>query len=296
MRQLLTAIVAITLLASSCTSDDPASSRSVAGVLDIEESTLTRDLAVRQEILVQRFIQECMIRRGFTYAPEPVSVDTLFAPRPGDGLNELDYAREWGLGISTVTSLIASDPAPRDADQTTSPNDAHLGTLSDSEADAWLTAFDGGVAGFTDQAIFRESCFFEAADRVQTSVIAEFQEDLNQLDERISQDRRFVEAERNWSRCMSEQGFDYATERAMRDSFFNAVDIALAAATDGNEAGIDVDDALGDIIELERRAAVASLECGDERMRVQDQVRSELEAQYLEANADLVDQVVQTAQ
>lgn len=298
MKAPLAAIVALlALIASGCIAGETAGpeTRSIADVLGLGDESRTRDLLVRQEILVQSMVQECMISRGFEYVPEDVSAATLFTPQPGADLTDLEYAREWGLGISTYTSYLATDPAGSRPVQV-NPNEDHLATLSVQEADAWLLAFDGGVEGFTDNDIFMQSCFYQAAQAVQTSVISEFQDELSRVDERVAQDSRFLEAERAWSQCMNEHGFNFATELAMHQSFSIEVDVLLSSTPDGGEAALGGGPAFDELIERERRAAEASLDCQGDKEQVQAEVRREIEAEFIAGNRGLVDEVIQIGQ
>ena len=125
---------------------------SVAGALGLEDrDALFTDLAVRGIALNEVRIQQCMAQRGFEYRPEPVSVDTVFEPPAGAGLDDDEFAREWGLGIAPVALRDAQALPPQDGNNPTSPNEQLLAELSENEREAWLTAFDGGIDGLTRQ-------------------------------------------------------------------------------------------------------------------------------------------------
>ena len=267
--------------------------QSVTEALGLEDrDRVFTDLAVRGIALNEVRIQQCMLERGFEYRPEPVSVDTVFEPPPGAGLDEAAFAREWGLGIAPVSVLESQSFPNEDGDTQTSPNEELLAELSENEQEAWLVAFNGGPEAFGSQDLFEETCVYQASQSGNDTIVTELQSDLDELEARIAEDPRMVEAERVWSSCMLEQGFDYATELSMRNFFFDQVRDARAGFGE-QEAGTGPSEALLRVADLERQVAQAALGCTPDKDEVEDQVRSELETQYLSSNGDLVEQVRQ---
>jgi len=265
---------------------------SVVEALGIEDrDAIFTDLAVRGIALNEVRIQQCMLERGFEYRPEPVSVDTVFEPLRGAGLDEAAFAREWGLGIAPV-AVIDSQSFPDEDDTQTSSNEELLAELSENEREAWFVAFDGGPAAFGRQDLFEQTCVYQANQSGNDTIVTELQSDLDELEARIAEDSRMVEAERVWSSCMLEQGFDYATELAMRNFFFDQVRDARASPG-VQEAGDGPSEALLRVADMERQVAQAALACTPDKDRVEDQVRSEVEGRYLSSNGDLVEQVRQ---
>jgi len=110
--------------------------------------------------------------------------------------------------------------------------------------------------------------------------------ELENLASLIASDPRAVEAEQDWSECMADRGFGYASEQAMRDSFLQRVIQASSSADGVNASGIreavaaDNDplrEALAPLAELERSAAEASLGCSAGRNELFELIRFEVE-------------------
>ena len=211
------------------------------------------DQATEEQRLIQQSIQKCMQAQGFTYIPEDVGDGLqLFLATQNQGVSAADYAATEGFGISTRFDVILEGDF--DFDESSDPNDEHLATLSDGEADAWELALQGEPPqrNAQGQLIDPETgevlqgnrpgqaaggCRLVAQTEVRGAAIdlAGLEDDLAALEERIESDPRVAEIQRDWVDCMSAQGFDYSDEREARAdinsqvrpllrSFFSSVD------------------------------------------------------------------------
>jgi len=191
------------------------------------------DEAIEQQRLVQQEIQVCMQAQGFEYVPEEVG-DGLrfFAASLQSGLSPAEYAETEGFGISTrFDALLEGDI---DLTEASSPNDDHLATLSDGEADAWQFALRGAPPERNDegQLIDPETgepvqgrgatggCSRQAQDAVRGDVadLSELALIFDEIEERIAADPRVAEIARSWADCMGGAGFDYQDESEARQA------------------------------------------------------------------------------
>lgn len=225
------------------------------------------DDATEEQQLIQQAIQRCMQAQGFTYVPEDVGDGLrVFLATQSQGVSPAEYAETEGFGISTAFDAVLEGDF--DFDESSDPNDDHLATLSAGEADAWELALQGQPPERNDEGQLIDPETGEVLQRgpgrvaggcqltAQTEVrgaaldLAELEDDLTALEERIESDPRVAEIQRDWVDCMSAQGFDYNDEgearaeinaqvRPLLRSFF-----ASAAGGDGAD-GADGDDAAG---------------------------------------------------
>ena len=152
----LTALVAASLLLTSCSSSD--------GKSDVPESPLSKyftqidelsansnvDLAAQQE-KIEEFVASCMTAEGFEYTPEKVNPedyeDMSSSLDEGPEWGSVEFAKEYGFGIATWPGddLEAEEEtitAEEEAEQV-SPNEKYVESLSASEQEAYYFTLYG---------------------------------------------------------------------------------------------------------------------------------------------------------
>lgn len=188
------------------------------------------DDAQQEQAMVEVEIQRCMQAEGFEYVPEETGGGLgQFLAQINQGLSAKEFAETKGFGISTRFDEVLEGDVVL-ADDETDPNDEHLATLSDSEADAWRFALRGAPIerNAQGQPIDPETgevlaggrgrgplggCSAEANTIVRgdRSAIDALSGEFDELDARIAADARIAEIGREWASCMRDAGFAYET-------------------------------------------------------------------------------------
>jgi hypothetical protein len=161
-----------------------------------------------RESRVEAAIAQCMKNEGFDYIP----IDP-FAQRAAlvgtSRLSDEDFLKQFGYGIST---LWGRGNAQAD------PNQRLRATLGPADRRAYDRALWGENAGATfseavDSGHFDRlgGCTLKATEAVfgGAQVLTQLQGKLDELDDRILEDRRMIKALERWSSCMAAAGYRY---------------------------------------------------------------------------------------
>ncbi len=186
-----------------------------------------------QQRAVQQQIQRCMQEQGFAYVPDADAGLRRFTADVGVGLDRAAFAEQFGFGISTGFDSLVERAV--DFSEEVDENAAHLETLSEGEADAWLIALDGvppernasgqlidpetgEVIAGRGRGVRSGGCRGQAETEVfgDFSALASLSDEFAELEERIQADPRVVEISTAWQNCMSDAGFDYDDEQQAR--------------------------------------------------------------------------------
>jgi len=196
----------------------------------------------------QLLVVECMADQGFEYQVPNYDFDFSFAGPSIDADIEWGtrkYAETYGYGISTFIvdeiSSFADQPSPEDFPE--DPNQAYLAFLSEGERDAWNAALYGQEPTFFDvvddegnplnpdtgemytedemQAFWEDydgGCSsagyddgsFLGEDQARITAFYEQFDDLMQdMNERIENDPRVTELTDGWVRCMADKSYTF---------------------------------------------------------------------------------------
>ena len=219
-----------TLLASCGRTEAPVQSAQVDW---IAEAT-GRGEVFSEERAAEVYVADCMREAGFEY--EPIE----FPRRDRDeSLTSREYREQWGFGITTA--------APQRDDIHTSsgenPNQQYLESLNQTGQTAYAARLNDPETG----------CLVVASDRIRESTM-EFMRTLpgeirDLVDGYNSGSAEvLVDAERDWSACMADRGYDFAHRTMMFD--------AINALIPEDETDPD-DDAQSSEIEI----ALADFDC-----------------------------------
>ncbi len=304
------AVVAAAALAlTGCGSDDDGdatSPESLAGFLggDMDQEQLMAQAQAEQRE-IEEAIAECMAEEGFEYIPSDLGdLPASFELR--EELSEEEFRAEYGYGISTLDAELFMGPDAAD-----DPNLAIQEEMDDAEREAYERALSGEMAEFDpdgdpDEMVFEPGgCQGEAFDEVQgerMEVFQELQPAFMELEERIQSDPRVVEAEQEWQACMQEAGYDF-TERfepqgeifealnELQEQAFGALDPGEIDPAQPPQPELDPD-ALAELQERELELAAAEGACTDEHLaEVDEEIRQEYEADFIEEHRELLEQV-----
>ncbi len=254
-------------------------------------------------------ISECMKEEGFEYTPQKGLEDTLDAMFEFE-LDSREYAEEYGLGITT-TDLISLTAGGREV-AINDPNQEYFESLSDTEQLAYEDALNGIIAN-SDSMIdeeedsmiddeedpssipseevpgCREKAYVTAESYSSTvqfpnfdRVFEVFVAELNQVNQDIVADQRYLDLMTDWSDCMADKGHSYAEINELFDDVMLRQQDLMASIPDPFEglseseieelepeeisALLDAaqpnDDQMTELQEYEISVAVDSWDCG----------------------------------
>lgn len=241
----------------------------------------------------RELIAECMAKEGFEVISAYPPVDNIAefgAPR-----DDIDYAREYGFGISTTfgdTDLLAS------ADEWIDPNQAIIESLSESERAAYFDALEGtgefdGCIGEADKQVFGRETLSEIYEKT----------DLESIFDRLAADPRIADIEAEWSKCMAEQGYQYENPDALNETVndlrerFNEI-VGVSEEFDDQVADTEqvaqkeVDQVALAALQTEERAlAVANAGCTKVLYKQTNKLYKEHEATFVNENRAVLEQI-----
>ncbi len=275
---LLSVLAIATALVTACgggSSGDSSSTPSTgSGQVGTEEFGMNDEQLVTAIEQTESAIASCMADAGFEYVPiDPVTfreaMDTLNRP---PGLSDEEFVAQYGYGFSTAPPSTKFGAGPENeaiksqlsaADQV-----AYSQTLWGDDSDAtFVTTLEledfANIGGCTKTAV--ESVF--TAEQLDPT----FQ---NPFDELVMEDPRMIAALEDWSGCMSDAGYDFATPDDAEEEIMDRLDTITGGEDPSTLTGSDAD-ALAQLQADERAIAAADSDC-------QDQYLSEVERQVEE--------------
>lgn len=283
----------------------------------------------QQHHQVEALVQACMEEAGFDYFPEPFWGDRTDAgfEDPYEEVWQLQqddpeaFAKQYGYGATTI-QFDQVEPEPTEAP---SPNEEYRASLPESaqaeyDRTLWGEGFDETEVIDDDGVIVDEvqptpaepsGCYAEASQEVygweedpegDTDRFQGIWEEMEALEERISNDPRLAEALEAWSGCMSAAGYPGLVERwdaenevwQRMDQLYGWDDPTIEETGEGGGAGQPTPEptevpepdpeALAELQEFELAIAWADFTCQQEHEldEVERQVRFELETQFIE--------------
>lgn len=268
------------------------------------------------EMRQQEAMARCMINQGFEYVPAVAPSEITAVD-----FNEESFARERGFGISTQYDVVD----PNSAEGFVNPNDAIVAAMSDSERNAYYTALYGeetDLEGGEDPG-FGGGCQGEAGREVfgrAEEILRELEPMFDDMQQRVEADPRLADADRGWTACMSDRGYDYDdaddlfnkalpdlqarhqeivgernpfdgwTEEQIEEFYTRSEQEINAFFTQFEEQirqNVD-QEALDALREEEIALATANYECGEERREIVREVTAELEKKFIRDNRDVL--------
>jgi hypothetical protein len=157
---------------------------------------------------VEAAIAQCMKNEGFDYVPiDPFAARAALVG--SSRLSDQDFLKQFGYGISTLWGR---------GNPQADPNQRLRATLGPADRRAYDRALWGDNKGATfseavDSGRFDRlgGCTLKATEQVfgGAQVLTQLQGKLDDLDDRINEDRRMVKAIGRWSDCMASVGYRY---------------------------------------------------------------------------------------
>lgn len=185
-----------------------------------------------EQRVIEEAIAECMTGKGFEY--QPMIYDSGEAAEYTEE-DAVASARRYGLGVALQYNNPEYDAQMEaESEEFSDPNAEYTESLSEAERTAFYEALDGTpeeLAEYETTETDPESgetytvvegagagCRGDAqrsvggGDQAVYEALEPFQTEIS---ERVDADPRIAEAEKAWSACMADKGFDYADEEAV---------------------------------------------------------------------------------
>jgi hypothetical protein len=292
----LVGCLAATLLASSgCSGSSDGHQRAQEDAdrqraLDEWESlTPEEQTEEREDVEADRnaFMDQCMSEEGFEWTPPPPAPSEVDFPSPDE------FRESFGFGISTTIGSTDErvspppPPAPMPGDASSDVTTPDQAGLSPEE----LTAYRDREMACTLEA---PQLPFEEVTEGEGGGMP-----IEEVEQEVQSDPRVIDAQRRWSRCMSDGGFDAASPQELVDDITSRAEPfvseyqeahgeSLAESSNASPPDPAAVFSAGELAELtslqqyELEAAAADHECGEELSRVIDEVWAEIEGEYVE--------------
>jgi hypothetical protein len=268
--------IGITVLGlPACSDSSPGSSEEP--LPGIKEFGLTEEQFAQHVEETQALIADCMSSAGFEYIP--VDVATIEAAqarvRTDPGYTRRTYKEQWGLGVTTRLDNPVRDTG-------LGPNLDIYNALPETEKEAYFHALfgddpDADFAFTLDEEDFSSTggCTREAVSQVFTRAQLKGTY-VNPKDVLIESDPRIVEAERRWSECMREAGYEYEGDQ---DEIIEEFEERLEELTDGNDPATLTGARAEALRELQQEEIAVSLVDLDCQIRYTDDVFAQVETE-----------------
>ena len=248
---------------------------------------------------VEAAIAQCMKNEGFDYIP----IDP-FAQRAAivgsTRLSDEDFLNQFGYGISTLWGR--GNPQG-------DPNQRLRATLGPADRRAYDRALWGENKGATfseavDSGRFDRlgGCTRKATEAVfgGAQVLTQLQGKLDELDDRILEDRRMIKAVERWSECMAAAGYRYDDPDEIDSDLFRRMEAIVGPLPGQFATGPPAGErpkpydrtALRNLQRDEVAIAQRDFACEQKDIEpVESVVRPEYEARFREQNRGLISQI-----
>ena len=244
----------------------------------------------------------CMEGAGFRYEPVPIPQLTAPAVETDDVEGTDAWVAQWGFGVSTqwftaeqVDDTVLSSPVidtpPSEA--LTDPNIDYVESLSSAERERYYAALHGGPDDEESSADPSQprGCEGEASAATSNAFLADFGDELAEMNDKIARDTTQEDANKEVRECMRRAGHDDYVDLQTTLAEFgqSAAALELRIATSSSPDSTRLDEAslqqLRDLQASEINRAMALNECGGgvltEEQTLQ-QVRARYEQEFIE--------------
>jgi hypothetical protein len=240
---------------------------------------------------INEAVQKCMKAEGFDYQIPPDS--NVAFPDATDAGSQKEFAKKYGYGISTTFDPNVIENPNKD------PNVAIRSKLSPADQKAYDKALTGNpAAGPTGDP---KACTTKALSFLGDlpKLIALFGKYDANVTKRIDANPKVVAAMKQWSSCMKEKGFTYAKDSDIQGDLAGrltkitgaGVGLGPLAASPAVEPKKIDRAALSKLQKEEIATAVRDFECTEKHLKVRNEIKRDLDRDFITANQSAVDGV-----
>ncbi len=269
---------------------------SSAEAVPVEEQLgFDREGILARQAKVEHIIRDCMQQQGFEYTPvDPAAREATLT---GGTFTEQEFEKQFGYGITTLYEQRRQQAAggPNEKVRAAlSPADRRaydLALLGDPGSDTYAVALDNGdfsnLGGCTKKAT--EEAF--GGPGFAQSIQAK----LDDLDAKIVADPRMQAAIKKWSECMRTAGFDLSDPQEVDATLIEELKSIVGSSEEASTSDATAEPtydktALTALQRKEVELVNTDIACENQHITsVEDTVRTEVEKQFREQNADLLD-------
>lgn len=277
----------------------------------------------QMEQTAQEAIRDCMVEQGFSYVPFVPDWGAMSFAGGEEDLTQREYTEKHGFGIAEMAE---QQPGAEEDPYAEDPNVAITEGLSESARLAYEAALYGDMSsiepdedGGIDMAEVPEELkgcqqkAYDAQSGGSQELWSTLDDQFMEMEERITADKRAVDAMGGYTTCMKDAGYDGVTELyAIQDQFYQRWDKLQGfgedpfanlseeemAAMSAEEMDalmpepVDVDPAELEAFKAdELKAAKDDLRCREDVEPVMEDLRMEYEADFVEKNRDVLEQI-----
>jgi hypothetical protein len=226
-----------------------------------EEFGQTEEQLVNSIDAVESKIASCMADAGFDYTP----IDNVTFRRGMDlvggivpGLSDDEFVAQYGYGITTRPPTAKF----RFGDE----NERIIESLSPQDQVAYIRTLVGEKTEAIHVRMLEDEDFSQAGGCTEKAIKAVYSEEqlnpsfFNPFDKLVEEDPRMIDAQKSWSSCMRQAGFDYEKQGDPEDEFHERLDSLTGGADLTTLTGSDKD-ALIQLQGEELAVAAADSDC-----------------------------------
>ena len=259
---------------SNSETPEPTSAGNGSQEIGREEFGMTEEQLVTTIDAVESSIADCMTEAGFEYIPIDAetfreAMDLVGGSPPG--FTDEEFVAQYGYGVTTMP--------PQSDFRFGDENQQIFDNLSPEDQVAYTRTLVGDHETATFVLMLEQEDFLQAGGCTETAIQEVFTEEqlspsfFNPFDALVEQDPRMIEAQENWSACMKEAGFEYATQGDPEDEFVERLQTLTGGVDPATLTGSDKD-ALTELQGEERAIAAVDFECAAEHV---DDVEAQVE-------------------
>ncbi len=276
------------------------------GMDDANAATRDAERQRQQEDLTA----QCMAEQGFDYTPAHVPSGAFEVPIEQDETEQqspLEYAQQWGYDVFTH-DYSTQEPVTEEASAWENPNAEAYEAMSDPERAAYDEALwgthpedteetewtweDQGCSSWAAQELAAADPYAEVYEVFDDPQFAELFEEMNNVYRDAETDPRVAELDSAWSECMADEGYDFASPQAARESIYDVQTAFWEDHADDPEYLGPTWEETAEVREREIATAVADYTCQENLGYETEQLRIRFDAEqaFIDANKERLDQ------
>ena len=304
----IAALLFLGLLASACSSAEPDVAPTGAAepapfdavLIELFGTTDTDSYLTSIERTAAEIVVACMQDAGFEFQIPPVT-PALDPPDP----TSLEAAQADGFGIISSFRYQLSQ-VDLDAQRDPDPNVTYVSSLTSTEFDRFYFTLDGVEA--EPGQIQSGGCNGEASDEAYDDWkrFLEAIPNFTTMAEERDTHPDWLAARSIWRSCMLDRGFDYAGPDAIRTDVISRMRDTVNDVYPGGQVPLTqvggvtvvdptVDALLDELVQFERAAAMANIECTEPAANEFDEVERLVQQAFLDRNQAAINELLEAS-